>query len=181
VAAVEHAWDEEDTAAQERADAGARFAQRPAMKCSPCHAFTSIVLVAVIAVMSGCGGTSSSTTAALTSPSPTVVTETFNGSVSQNGTAVFNFTVSNSGYSLLAGFTSITPASVTALGMGIGAWDTTTSTCGLNQTQNDVSRTGSTALSGTAGAGSFCIRVYDAGNIPSADVTATFTVQVQHY
>ena len=149
------------------------------MKCSH-RAIAPILLVAVIAAASGCGGTTGSTTAAITGPTPTVVTETFTGSISQNGTAIFNFTVTNSGYALLAGYTSITPASVTALGLGIGTWDASTSTCGLNQSQNDVSRTGSTALSGTAGAGTFCVRVYDAGNV-AADVTASFTLQVQHY
>lgn len=140
----------------------------------------SFAFIAVAIATIGCGSSSSGSTSTLTSPTPTVATETFTGSIGQNGSVVYNFSVSNSGYTLLAGFTSITPANVTALGLGIGTWDPTTSTCGLNQTQNDTSRSGSTALTGTAGAGAFCIRIYDAGNI-AADVTATFTVQVQHY
>jgi hypothetical protein len=80
----------------------------------------------------------------------------------------------------MAGFTSVTPTSVAALGMGVGAWDATTSTCGLNQSQNDAAKSGSTAISGTAAAGNYCIRVYDGGNIPEG-VTASYTLQVQHY
>ena len=141
-----------------------------------------IPLVAIALPAAACGSSSSSSALSTsTSPTPTVVTETFTGSIGQGGTAVFNFTVTNSGYGLLAGYTTISPNTVTALGMGIGAWDSGTQTCGLNQTQNDIARSGSTALSGTAGAGAFCIRVYDGGNIPTADVTASFTVQVQHY
>jgi hypothetical protein len=137
-----------------------------------------VVMLAVVAA-SGCSSSSSSTPT-VSGPTPTVVTETFNGSIDQNGTAVFSFSVANAGYPLLAGFTSITPASVTALGLGIGSWDASSSTCGLNMSQNDMSHSGSTAVSGTAGAGSYCVRIYDGGNI-GPNVTASFTVQVQHY
>ena len=140
-----------------------------------------IALIALTAAVSGCGSSSSSsalTTA--TGPTPTLVTEMFSGSIDQNGTAIFNFTVNNAGYNLLAGYSSITPATVSALGLGIGNWDPGSQTCGLNQTQNDISHSGSTAVSVTAGAGTFCVRVYPAGNI-AAGVTAAFTVQVEHY
>jgi len=107
-------------------------------------------------------------------------TDTFTGSLDQNGTAIYPFTVTSAGYGLLAGYTSISPASVTALGIGIGSWDATASSCSLNLSQNDTGRSGSTALSGTPSNGNYCVRIYDAGNIP-AGVAASFTVQVQHY
>jgi hypothetical protein len=110
----------------------------------------------------------------------TLSTDTFTGSIDQNGTAVFPFTVNTSGYGLLAGYTSISPTSVAALGLGIGSWDASTSSCSLNISQNDTGRSGSTALSGTPNSGSYCVRIYDAGNIP-AGVSASFTVQIQHY
>jgi len=129
----------------------------------------------------GCGGDSStSPTTTTTTTTATLVTETFSGSIGQNGVSVYPFTVSTSGYSLLAGYTSIVPASVTALGIGLGSWDATTSTCSLNITQNDAGRSGSTAISGNANAGSYCLRVYDGANI-GASVTASYSVQVQHY
>jgi len=81
---------------------------------------------------------------------------------------------------LLAGYTSISPSSVAALGLGIGSWDAASSTCSLNVSQNDTGRSGSTALSGTPGSGSYRLRIYDAGNIPGG-VAAAYTVQVQHY
>jgi hypothetical protein len=135
------------------------------------------VLTALALTASACGGSSDSS-ALPTTPTPSIVTNTFTGSITQNGTAIHPFSVTSSGYTLLAGYTSIAPATVTALGMGIGAWDGTT--CGLNQTQNDVARSGGTAISGTAASGNYCIRVYDAGNIPEG-VTAVYTLQVQHY
>jgi hypothetical protein len=129
-----------------------------------------------------CGSNSSGST--LTAPTATVTatltTDTFTGSIDQNGTAIYPFTVTTAGYSLLAGYTSISPASVAALGLGIGSWDATSSTCSLNVSQNDTGRSGSTALSGTPNNGNYCVRIYDAGNIP-AGTTASYTVQVQHY
>ncbi len=135
------------------------------------------MLVGGLSTWTACSNTSSPTTPTITGPA---TTETFAGSIVQGGSAVYSFSVTTSGVALLAGFTSITPTTVPALGIGIGAWDPTTSTCGLNQTQNDSAKAGSTGLSGTANSGNYCIRVYDGGNIP-ADVTASYTVQVQHY
>jgi hypothetical protein len=117
----------------------------------------------------------------VTGPTPTVVTETFTGSIGQNGTMIHSFTITNSGYSLLAGYTSIGPATVTSLGLGIGAWDASSQTCGLNQTQNDAAKIGSTAISATAPSGPFCMRVYDGGNITDPTVTVTYTLVVEHY
>lgn len=128
--------------------------------------------------LTGCGSGATSTT----SPTAvvTLVTDNFNGSIEQNGSQVHTFTITNSGYTLLAGFTSLSPSSVSALGMGIGSWDSSTSTCSLNMSQNDTARSGSTGLSGTTNSGSYCLRVYDGGNIPSG-ATASYTVQIQHY
>ena len=141
----------------------------------------SCALAAVIAVMSGvgCSGGSSGTTP-VTGPTPTLVTETFTGSISRNGQAVHSFVVSSSGNQLLAGFTSISPSSITSLGLGIGSWDTASSTCGLNQSQSDTAKVGSTAVSGTANSGNYCVRAYDGGNIPD-NTPVTYTIQVQHY
>lgn len=136
-----------------------------------------VTMLAAAALLSACGSSSSTSP---TTTTATIVTETFTGSIGQNGTDVHPFTVNASGFTLLAGYTSIAPASVAALGLGVANWDPSTSTCGLNVSQNDASHIGSTAVNGTADSGSYCVRIYDAGNIP-AGVTATYTVQVQHY
>jgi hypothetical protein len=150
----------------------------------PARCRTALVpLLAVLALSAAaCGGSSSSaaTTPTTPTPTPTLVTEAFTGSIGQNGSAIHPFAVQSTGYTLLAGYTSLTPATQAALGLGIGAWDGTTSTCGLNLTQNDASKSGSTAVTGTASAGNYCIRVYDGGNI-AAGVTVGYSVQVQHY
>lgn len=141
-----------------------------------CFALSIVSMVWVL----GCGSSSSPATVTTPTATGTLSTDTFTGSIDQNGTAVFPFTVNTSGYGLLAGYTSISPTSVAALGLGIGSWDASTSSCSLNISQNDTGRSGSTALSGTPNSGSYCVRIYDAGNIP-AGVSASFTVQIQHY
>lgn len=136
-----------------------------------------VLLASVIVAACGSDSTSSSSTSPTT---VTLATETFTGSIGQNESKVHSFTISSSGNTLLAGYTSLGPSSLTALGLGIGSWDATAQTCSLNITQNDTARSGNTGLSGTPSSGSYCIRVYDGGNIP-AGVTATYSVQVQHY
>lgn len=136
-----------------------------------------LAIVLSVLWVPACGSESSSVTSPTTVA--TLATETFSGSIEQNGSSVHAFTVTNSSYSLLAGFTSLS-SSVSALGLGIASWDSSTSTCGLNVSQNDTARSGSTSLSGTSNSGSYCLRVYDGGNIPTGG-TALYTVQVQHY
>lgn len=143
----------------------------------PCSLTFSIIS---IFWLTGCGSSSTASTVTTPTVPATLTTDTFTGSIGQNGTAIYPFTVATAGYSLLAGYTSISPSSVAALGLGIGSWDATSSTCSLNVSQNDTGRSGSTALSGTPSNGSYCLRIYDAGNIP-AGVAASYTVQVQHY
>lgn len=154
-----------------------RFMKSAARFRRPCGLTLSMFSVLWLA---GCGSNSNASTLTTPTATATLATDTFTGSIDQNGTAVYPFTVTNSGYSLLAGYTSISPASIAALGLGIGTWDASTSTCSLNVSQTDTGRTGSTALSGTANSGTYCLRIYDAGNIP-AGLTASYTVQVQHY
>lgn len=137
------------------------------------------VLTAIALAAVACGNSSSDLASSLpTTPTASVTTNTFSGSITRNATPIHTFSVTTSGYTLLAGYTSLAPASVTSLGIGIGSWDGTS--CGLNQTQNDAAKSGSTAISGTAASGNYCIRVYDGGNIPEG-VTVTYTLQVEHY
>jgi hypothetical protein len=128
--------------------------------------------------LTACG--SSNNSSLTPQPGPlTLVTETFSGTIGQNETMVHAFSVTSSG-TLMAGYTTLSPTSVTALGLGIAAWDASSQTCGLNVSQNDTARSGNTGLTGTPSAGYFCVRAYDGGNVP-AGVAVSYTLQVQHY
>jgi hypothetical protein len=147
------------------------------MICSQRKYLFPIFAIAIAIGAAGCTNNGNGSTA--TTPTPTVVTEMYTGSITQGGADIHNFTVTNSGLNLLAGFTSISPSTITGLGVGIGAYDPTSSTCGLNQLQATAG-VGSTAITTTAPSGPFCVRVTDGGNIPAGGA-ATYTLEVQHY
>jgi hypothetical protein len=76
------------------------------------------------------------------------------------------------------GLTSVAPLATMALGVSVGSWNGTT--CGTKIAENDNARSGTTALSGiAAAAGSYCVQVFDSGNIPDT-WSVSYTVQVTH-
>jgi hypothetical protein len=129
--------------------------------------FSSSIFVAACA--------SSSTPTTPTAGSAATTTETFSGSIGQSGNATYPFTVSSTG-AVQVGLTSVAPLATMALGVEITTGGTS---CGSAVAKNDNARSGGTALTGTAAAGSYCVEVYDSGNIPDS-TTVTYTVQVGH-
>jgi hypothetical protein len=132
----------------------------------------SVIAVAVLAAAAGC----TSSTTSPTTASPATTTQTFTGTLAQSGSATNAFTVSATG-TVTISLTSVSPLTTMSLGVGIGTWDGTT--CGSSMSSNTDARVGKTALTGTANAGSYCVRVYDSGNIP-ADWSVSYTVEVVH-
>ena len=89
--------------------------------------------------------------------------EMVSGTVADQGTAGHSFTVTTTG-SVSITLTAVGPLTTISMGVGIGTWNGTT--CGVSVTKNDNARTGAAALAGTANAGSYCVNVYDSGNVP---------------
>jgi hypothetical protein len=131
------------------------------------------IAAALLLVAGGCGSSSSSPT----TPTPVTTTETFSGIVSHAATAGTPFTVGTTG-TVTISLTSVAPLSTMSVGVGIGTL-IGGDACGLAIAKNDNARAGATALSGTANAGSYCVLVYDSGNIPE-DSSVSFEVQVVH-
>ena len=142
-----------------------------------CLAFLIFSIVSV----PGCGSSSSAST--LTTPTATatstLATDTFTGSIEQKLTAVYPF---RSRPPVMA--CSPVTRAFALIGRGAGSGNRFLGciivNLSLNVSQNDTGRSGSTALTGTPANGNYCLRIYDAGNIPTG-VTASYTVQVQHY
>jgi hypothetical protein len=134
---------------------------------------TPALIVAAVLALAGCGSTTATNP---TAASPATTTDTFSGSLVQGGSGINSFTVSATG-TVTIELTSVTPLATMSLGVGIGTWDGTT--CGTSMSANTDARSGATALTGTATAGNYCVRVYDSGNVP-ADWSVDYTVQVVH-
>jgi hypothetical protein len=119
---------------------------------------SGVVLVLVLAA--GCGGSSGTTTlpTALTTPT---TTETFSGTIAATAGAVHPFTVAQAGTVTLT-LTSLSPQTTITMGLGIGQ-PSTTAACSLLST-NEASRVGTT-ISGTINPGSYCVAIYDLGNV----------------
>jgi hypothetical protein len=105
------------------------------------------------------------------------VTETFSGSIGQNGAQTHTFTTASSG-EVRATLKELTPDSALVVGFSLGNWNPTTSACTISLANDGA--TGGSILSGTmtGGAGNVCVRLYDVGNITATP--AGYTVEVVH-
>ena len=146
------------------------------MRVSAVRGLALATLLTVLALTLGACGNSiaSGTLPSLTTP----ITETFSGSLTQ-GTSVSSQITVTANAPLTISLTDVEPLTTMGLGVSLSTWDG--SLCGTPViVQNPNSRMGATALTGTASAGTYCLTVYDSGNLPS-DWTVTYTVQAVHY
>lgn len=95
------------------------------------------------------------------------VTETFTGTLTQNGAKTHPFSVSSSG-AIRATIASLAPDSTVTVGLSLGTWNGTAETC-ATVIANDNATVG-TGITGAADReGRLCVRVYDAaGTLPQA-------------
>jgi hypothetical protein len=128
-----------------------------------------VAIAGVIAALTGaCGGSSTTTP---TTPAAPITTETLTGAVLAGGVAFHTFTVAQQG-TLTATLTSLSPQTTITMGLGIGTVSGTA--CSL-LSSNETTKVG-TVLSGTIAVGSYCVQIYDIGNVQvSDDYTITLT------
>ena len=130
------------------------------------------LMTAALPVCGACESTSGTSTVA---PTPVTTTEAFTATIEQLGSTTHAFTVAAAG-TVQVKLTAVEPLATMALGVAVTTGGTA---CGADIAKNDNARSGATVLSGTAAVGSYCVRVFDAGNIPSA-TTVTYSVEVTH-
>ena len=138
-------------------------------------AFTIVVGLACL-MLSAAGCSSTTPTTPCSSDAASTTTDSFSGTLGQQGSSTNPFTITTTG-AVQIQLTSIAPLATMAVGVSVNSWDGTT--CGTAIAQNDNARSGATALSGTATAGSYCVKVYDSGNVPDT-WSVSYTVQVTH-
>jgi hypothetical protein len=108
---------------------------------------------------------------------PPMVTETFSGSVNQNGGMTHSFTTSASG-TVTATLTALGPDSTATLGMSLGTLSAGGTTCQAVLT-NDRSTQGTIITGGVSAFGSLCVRAYDVGTITAA-TPFTYEITIMH-
>ena len=129
-----------------------------------------LIVLGLAAGAAACGSSSTPTTP--TTPTPTV-TDTFNGTLNQNGATTFSFTAAASG-SISATLATLAPDSTLKIGLSLGTWNGAACTIVI---ANDGATQGTAVGGNINSAGNYCVRVYDIGNVTNP---VTYTVTVTH-
>ena len=134
-----------------------------------------LVTVAVLSM----GACSNDTLSSLTTPTnPTIFTDTFTGTLSQNGSFTHSFTTASLG-AVTVTIVSLSPNTSQIVGLSLGVWNG--SACSTSPqtggSSSDTATTGSSITLNASAAGSLCVRLYDVGFITAP---VLYTLQVTH-
>jgi hypothetical protein len=139
----------------------------------------ALLLVAVAAVASSCDDNNSLSTPTGPTTPPTVVTETFKGTLFKNAAYTHPFTVTDSGDVSVFLLESVDPAhpdnNAIPIGVSLGTWNGVS--CAVVIASDNISPGASLTGRATA-AGNLCVRVYDVGFVPGA---ANYELLIDHY
>jgi len=143
----------------------------------------ALLLIPFLGVTAACGSNDSSTPTGPTTL-PTVLTETFSGTLTKNAAYTYPFTVSDAGDVTVILVQSLDPANPDngiPLGVSLGTWSG--SACAIviakdSMLPNNVDPTQAQFTGRATAAGNLCIRVYDVGFVPGS---ANYELLVDHY
>ena len=138
--------------------------------------------VALATAAASCGGTTTATSPSTTPAIPTVISETFSGTLLRNAAYTHPFSVTDSGDVSVFVIQSVdtrNPAnSDIPIGVSLGTWNG--DTCSIVIAKDKVSPGNVIALTGRAtSAGNLCVRVYDVGFVPAS--SANYELLIDHY
>ena len=138
----------------------------------------ALLLMTVTAVASGCDNNNSSTPTTPTAP-PTVLTETFRGTLLKNAAYTHPFAVNDAGDVSVFLLESVDAArpdnNAIPIGISLGTWNGVS--CAVVIASDNISPPASLTGRATA-AGNLCVRVYDVGFVPGA---ANYELLIDHY
>ena len=121
----------------------------------------------------GCGN--DLLTAISPSTPPTVVTDTFTGTVTRNGATSHPFPIASSaGGEVTATLKTIAPDGAAVVGMSLGTWNGTGCQAIIS---NDRATVSSAILGRATSAGTLCVRIFDVGALSGPQ---DYEVQVAH-
>ena len=131
-----------------------------------------LLLACVCSLVAGCDDDP-----VIIAPTPSnPVTDTFAGQLTPNGAVTHSFNALSAG-AVSATLKTIGADNTAVVGLLIGNWNATTSTCS-SVLSNDAA-TGGSQLQGTmSNSGALCVRIYDVGNLTAP--TTTYSIEVVH-
>ena len=129
-------------------------------------------LVLLLAFCTAAAGCTSDDIPTSSTPTTTTVsvTDTFNGTLNQNGGSSYPFTVTAAG-SVTVSLVALN-GDAAKVGVSIGTWNGTACTIVI---ANDAAVAGTNVLGASTSAGSLCVRVYDVGAVSTP---VTYQIQV---
>ncbi len=130
-------------------------------------------LPALLAAAIGAAGCGDDTPPPSTAPTPTAITETFDGSITINGAVTHPFGVQQTG-TVVAALTALEPADA-IIGLSIGTWNGVTCAIVL---ANDNATTGASVTGAATSTGNYCARVYDVGKLTQA---VAYQITITHF
>jgi hypothetical protein len=128
----------------------------------------SVAALALAGAVSSCGGDTTTPT------TPTSVIDSFNGTLAAQGSVQFPFTVTTPGV-VSATLTTLNPQATITVGFGLG--QPSAGVCNLISGAFSESAKVGQPISGSIGAGSYCVALYDIGNVVGSD---DFTITIAH-
>ena len=137
-----------------------------------------LLLIPMLAAVAACGGNSATLP---TGPStlPTVLTETFTGTLIRNSAYTHPFSVTDAGnvsvYLITSADARDPNNNSIPLGVSLGTWNG--ASCAI-VIANDNVAPGSSITGQATAAGNLCVRVYDVGFVPAA---STYELLIDHY
>src|SRR5690349_16553992 len=137
-----------------------------------------VTVLAVGLSTSACSDNTLSQLAAASTTSTQTFTDTFTGTLSQNGAFQHIFTIQTLG-AVTVTIINLSPASTQVVGLSLGVWtgaqcSTSPQTGGAS---NDTATTGSTITLNATAAGNLCARLYDVGFVTQP---VLYTMQITH-
>ena len=139
----------------------------------------SVVLLALVSLgTSACSDNTLSQLAAASTTTPQTFTDTFTGTLSQNGAFQHIFTIQTLGAVTIT-LVNLSPNTTQIVGLSLGVWtgaqcSTSPQTGGAS---NDQATAGSTITLNATAAGNLCARLYDVGFVTQP---VFYTLQITH-
>jgi len=131
------------------------------------------LLLGATAVLAGCGDTTTGP-----GPTPTEVTETFTGTVNPASGATHAF-VTLLGGTVTATLTAVGPDPAKNVGFSLGTFNSTLNVCSA-VFDNPAALQAFEFKANATTLGSYCVRIYDNGNITTDNVPYSYTITVKH-